>query len=337
MPGHLTLQQKCHAYAQALEALSPALEESLQKVVAHLQNSTGRVAFCGAGKSGYVSQKLTSTFASYGQPAFFLNPTEAAHGELGALSPNDTLFVLSASGRTPELTPILHYAHARKITIVAITCEAASPVAQAAAHLLLLPRSPEICPLGLAPTTSSLLMMAAGDILATELANQHGLTRQDYGRMHPAGQLGHDLLPVSTIMRTGAALPVVSATDMMPSVLLTMTQKKAGCALVTDTSGALLGIITDGDLRRTMQNNLLGRRAQDIMTSKPMTITPQSLASEAIARMNTQQVGHLCVVSQQGELKGLVHWHDCFAGSSEITPSIPNNTPVAPNSLLEAS
>lgn len=298
---------------EALHKLAQTLDESFEDATRLLMQTGGRVILSGIGKSGHIANKIASTFSSTGTPSFFVHASEASHGDLGMLTFQDTLIVLSLSGETPELSDILTYAKRFDIPLIAITRNANSALAKAASVLLLLPPCPEACPMGLAPTTSTTLMLALGDALAVTLLKRKGFSERDFKNLHPGGLLGRKLLHVFDIMRQYEDLPLVSSDTLMSDALVSMTHKGFGCIGVLGSDEKLIGIITDGDLRRHMNATLLNQRVEDVMTPSPKTIFASSLAVEALRVMNQGAITNLFVLDEStGNLVGLLQLHDCL-------------------------
>ena len=304
----------------ALGALARSLDGKLTKAIDLLIAAEGRVIVSGMGKSGHVGNKIAATFASTGTPAQFVHPGEASHGDLGFVTRKDVALLLSNSGKTSELTDIIEFTRRAGIPLIAITSGAESPLAQHADVALLLPNAPEACPMGLAPTTSTTMQLALGDALAVALMKRRGFTADDYRVLHPGGSLGRRLVRVADIMHTGSELPLVGEDKTMSDVLLEMTSKRFGCAGVVGADGGLVGVITDGDLRRHMQGDLLKKRARDVMTGKPRLVRSGALGGEALRLMNQNAVPVTClfVVADEDVAKaspkpvGIVHVHDCL-------------------------
>ncbi|MBA2126793.1 KpsF/GutQ family sugar-phosphate isomerase [Hyphomicrobium methylovorum] len=285
--------------------LAPHFNEAVQRLAA----VKGRVIITGVGKSGHVGQKIAATFASTGTPAFFVHPTEASHGDLGMVTPADIILALSWSGETLELKPIITYSRRFAVPLVAITSQEKSALGQHADVLLLMPAAKEACPHGLAPTTSTTMQLALGDSLAIALLEARGFTANDFKIFHPGGSLGANLKYVSDIMHRGDRLPLIKSGASMAEALVSMTEKSFGCVGVLNRSKRLIGVITDGDLRRHMRGNLLQAKVDDIMTAKPKTIRPEMLASAALELINSSSITALFVV-QNGKPVGLIHVHD---------------------------
>jgi arabinose-5-phosphate isomerase len=297
--------------AEALTALADSLGDAFVSAVAALASAPGRVVITGMGKSGHVARKIAATFASTGQPAFFVHPAEASHGDLGMITGGDAVVALSNSGETPELSDIVAYTRRFAIPLVAMTARVDSSLAQAADVVLELVPAPEACPMGLAPTTSTTMMMALGDALAVAMLERREFSVADFKALHPGGQLGRRLLKVADLMHIGSTLPLVGQDLAMADVLLVMTAKSLGCAGVIAPDGRLEGIITDGDLRRHMRPDLLSLPARAVMTRNPKTARPNMLAAEAVRIMNAKSITSLFVVEDAAPV-GVLHIHDCL-------------------------
>lgn len=302
--------------AAALSALAEALEGGtfggeFERGVAILAGVAGRVIVTGMGKSGHVAGKIAATLASTGTPAHFVHPAEASHGDLGMITRQDAVVALSNSGETRELSDIVAHTRRFAIPLVAITRRAGSSLAEQADVPLLLPSAPEACPLGLAPTTSTTMMMALGDALAIALLERRGFSAADFYDLHPGGQLGRALLKVADVMHSGAGLPVCGPDAPLSEVILEMSAKRLGCVGVVGGDGRLAGVITDGDLRRHLRPELLSARAAAIMTAGPKTIRGNALVAEALRVMNDNQITSLFVTDAERPI-GVVHIHDCL-------------------------
>ncbi len=291
------------------QAMGGPLGARFAEAVALLQALRGRTIVSGMGKSGHVGQKIAATLSSTGTPAFFVHPGEASHGDLGMITPEDAIIALSWSGETVELSNLITYARRFAVPIIAITSRRESSLARAAQHALILPQATEACPHGLAPTTSSLMQLAIGDALAIALLEGKGFTAQDFKVFHPGGQLGANLKHVGDFMHTGDRLPLTAADAPMSEALVLMTEKSFGCLGVTGDDGKLIGILTDGDLRRNMGDGLLEASVGEVMTRAPKTIGPDELASAALNVLNTSKITALFVV-EDGRPVGIVHIHD---------------------------
>lgn len=295
--------------ADAVRTLSESIDGSFSAALDILWRVRGRVVVSGMGKSGHVGRKFAATLASTGTPALFVHPSEASHGDLGMLAQEDAVVILSNSGETPELNDLVGYARRTGIPLITISGQAKASLTQAADVALVLPEVEEAGPMGLAPTTSTAMMMALGDALAMALLERRGFSADDFQALHPGGRLGRKLIKVADIMHTGATLPLIGAEARMSDVLIEMSAKSFGCVGVADAQGLLLGIVTDGDLRRHMSDDLLTRRAGDIMTATPKTIRPEALAADALRQMNSSAITNLFVVDEKG-IAGLLHIHD---------------------------
>lgn len=296
----------------ALTAFADALGDSFAEAVRVMQECRGRIVVSGMGKSGHVGRKIAATLASTGTPAFFLHPAEASHGDLGMLTRADVALVLSNSGATPELSDVIAHTRRFSIPLIGVASKLDSPLMQAADVALTLPQAPEACPMGLAPTTSTTLTLALGDALAVALMGRRDFRPEDFRVFHPGGKLGARLVKVEALMHA-RGLPLVRPETPMTETLLTITRAGFGVAGVTDGQGALVGIVTDGDLRRHM-DGLLSRAAGDVMTKSPVTIAPKALAAEAMALMTARKITCLFVVDPAGPgaPAGIVHIHDCL-------------------------
>lgn len=307
--------------AAALQTLAGGLDGGFVEAVNRLATVQGRVVVTGMGKSGHVARKIAATLASTGTPAFFVHPGEASHGDLGMITAKDAVIALSNSGNTLELSDIVTYAKRFAIPLVAMTARADSALAEAADIALILPGAsqgaPEACPMGLAPTTSTTMMLALGDALAVALLERKGFSPSDFKLLHPGGALGKRLLRVSDLMHGPEDLPLCGPETVMSEAILVMTAGRFGCVGIVDETRRLIGIITDGDLRRHMEKDILTMKAGDIMTPKPRTIRTSALAAEAVSFMNTSTPPFLCVfvVDEDGSPErpvGILHMHDCL-------------------------
>ncbi|MBY0500816.1 MAG: KpsF/GutQ family sugar-phosphate isomerase [Alphaproteobacteria bacterium] len=306
-------QRVLNLEADALRQLAQNLNESFEYTIDLLIKTHGRVILSGIGKSGHIANKIASTFSSTGTPAFFVHPSEASHGDLGMITPADILIILSLSGDTAELSDMINYAKRFNIPLIAMTRKLDSVLAKAALYTLLLPPSPEACPMGLAPTTSTTLMLALGDALAVALLKRKGFSERDFKKLHPGGRLGHKLLQVQDIMRSYEELPLVLPNTPMSDALVIMTEKGFGCIGVLDNAKKLIGIVTDGDLRRHMSPSLLSQYVAEIMTPSPKTIFASSFAAEALGFMNRSSITNLFVLEESSQaLVGLLRLHDCL-------------------------
>ena len=297
--------------AEGISALADTIDKNFPAAVQALSDVEGRVIVSGMGKSGHIGSKIAATLASTGTPSHYVHPGEASHGDLGMITRQDAVLALSNSGETPELRDIAEYTRRFSIPLVLITSGARSTLTELADVVLLLPPIPEACPMGLAPTTSTTMSLAMGDALAVAMLERKGFSVQDFRVLHPGGKLGSSLLRVSDLMHDGDALPLAATNTPMRDIIPMMSEKRFGCVGVIDEEGALIGVITDGDLRRTLAENLLSRAAANVMTTEPKTIKPQVLAAEAVAVMNELQITNLFVVGDTSPKPlGILHIHD---------------------------
>ena len=295
-----------------LEQLARTLEAGFGVALDLCAAVRGRLIVTGIGKSGHVARKIAATLASTGTPAQFVHAAEASHGDLGMIGVDDAILALSNSGGSNELADIIAYSRRFKIPLVAITGGRGSTLAEAADVVLLLPSAAEACPMGLAPTTSTTMMIALGDALAIALLERKGFSLADFHLFHPGGKLGRRLLRVGDIMHVDDEVPLVSPGALMSEAILVMSAKSFGCVGVCGTDGRLVGVITDGDLRRHMDDGLLSRSVAEIMHYEPKTITAAHLAAEALGVMNRFAITALFVVDDRQRPAGFLHMHDCL-------------------------
>ncbi|MCL4104984.1 UNVERIFIED_CONTAM: hypothetical protein GTU68_018691 [Idotea baltica] len=308
-----TAKRVIETEAAGLTLLADGLGTSFAEAVDVLLDVKGRVIVCGMGKSGHIARKIAATLASTGTPAQFVHPAEASHGDLGMMAKGDVALVLSYSGETPELADVISHTKRFDIPLIGVASREGSTLMTQADIALLLPRADEACGSGVVPTTSTTMTLALGDALAIALMEHRNFTPQNFREFHPGGKLGAQLSRVRDLMHQGDALPLIEMRGAMSDALLTISQKGFGVVGVTDGSGKLGGIITDGDLRRHM-DSLLDKFAFEVMTHSPLTIAPGALAEQAVAVMNEKKVTCLFVVDPDGDAKpqGLIHIHDCL-------------------------
>lgn len=295
--------------AALAEALNAGLADPFAQAVASLSDISGRVIVTGVGKSGHIGTKIAATLASTGTPAFFVHPSEANHGDLGMIARDDAIIAMSWSGESFELKGIISYARRFSIPVIAITAGDTSALAREATVVLCLPRAPEACPHGLAPTTSTLLQLAIGDALAVALLEARGFTADHFRTFHPGGQLGANLTHVGEIMRTGDQVPLAAFGTKMPEAVMTLSRKKVGCVCIVDAEGRLAGIVTDGDVARNLHRNLADIAVEEIMTRSPKTVRRETLCGTAMAMLNDHNISALVVVEDDLPV-GVVHFHD---------------------------
>ena len=301
------------AETDGLAALSAAVENGMGSefvaAVAMIKAARGRVIVTGMGKPGHIGHKIAATLSSTGTPAYFVHPAEASHGDLGMIASDDVIIALSWSGETAELKNLINYSRRFRIGLIAVTSEAESTLGRAADIALVLPAAREACPHNLAPTTSSLMQLALGDALAIALLESRGFTALNFRDLHPGGRLGALLTFIRDLMHRGAEMPLKPLGTKMADALVEMSAKGFGCVGITGADGRLVGIITDGDLRRHMRSDLLDAVVEQVMTRGPNTVRPDQLASEALEILNSLKRTVLFVVEDERAV-GLVHMHD---------------------------
>ncbi|WP_375331937.1 SIS domain-containing protein [Candidatus Tisiphia endosymbiont of Temnostethus pusillus] len=292
----------------ALVELSNNIPSDFNNIVDYIINCKGRVILTGIGKSGYIAHKIAASFASTGTAAFYLHPAEASHGDLGMVTDNDVVFMLSNSGETKELFDIMKYCKRFSIKIIAMTMNVNSTIAINSDFLLLIPRINEASYIA-APTTSSVMMLSLGDALTTSVHEARGFSEDDFRLYHPGGKIGANLIKVESLMRVKDQLPLVYADTSFTDTILVMNQKSLGCAIVVNKDLSLVGIITDGDLRRHINDKIDMKYACDVMTSNPKQISPLKLAGEALGIMNSKSITSI-PVTENNMVIGIVHIHD---------------------------
>jgi arabinose-5-phosphate isomerase len=298
-----------HDEARALDALADSLDGPFEETVRLILGCKGKLIVSGLGKSGHVGRKIAATFASTGTTATFLHLAEAIHGDLGMASHGDVAILISQSGETAELAPVIDHFRTVGIPIIAITGNGASMLAEAAASALVLPHWAEVGPESVAPTTSTTMTLALGDALAMTVMRQKGFSRTDFGRLHPGGSLGARLKPVSRLMHGGDGLPLIRESASIHDVIVEISVKRLGIVGVTDEAGRLVGVITDGDLRRNIERGL-DHQASEFMTRNPKTIGPDSLVDDALTLFEENKITALFVVEGEKPV-GVLHIHDC--------------------------
>ena len=304
-----TLDNERDGVAALAAAMCDGLGTPFVAAVETIRNARGRVIVTGMGKSGHVGRKIAATLASTGTPAFFVHAADASHGDLGMITSDDVMLALSWSGETEELKDLINYSRRFRIPLIAVTVSADSTLGKSADVVLALPATREACPHNLAPTTSSLMQLALGDALAIALLESKGFSAMDFGVFHPGGQLGAALKFVRNVMHPGTAVPLIKHGAPMSEAIVEMSAKGFGCVAVTDDSGKLVGVITDGDLRRHMRADLLQAPVDEVMTASPKVVRPDQLVSEALQLLNSSKITALVVV-EQGRPVGIVHFHD---------------------------
>ncbi|MCO5130473.1 MAG: KpsF/GutQ family sugar-phosphate isomerase [Xanthobacteraceae bacterium] len=304
-----TLDTEASGVTALAAALQGGLGVAFARAIDLMRDAKGRIVITGLGKSGHIGRKIAATFASTGTPAFFVHAAEASHGDLGMITPEDIVLAISWSGEQPEMKNLITYAKRFRISLIAMTAESESTLAQAADIALTLPKAREACPHNLAPTTSSVLQLALGDALAIALLEGRGFTSVDFSVLHPGGKLGAMLKYVRDLMHTGPALPLKPLGTRMSDALVEMSSKGFGCVGIVDGDGRLVGIVTDGDLRRHMRPDLMTARVDEVMTKNPKSIGANLLAGEALDILNTSKITALLVTDGKKPI-GIVHLHD---------------------------
>ena len=314
------MQDKKHYITSAISTIKTEIEglnslldlfgDDYIKAVDLMLNCKGRVILSGMGKSGHIANKIAATLASTGTPSFFIHPGEASHGDLGMITNDDVVILLSNSGETKELQDIIYYCKRFDIAIIGIIRRKESELTKASTVALVLPSIPEANNVN-APTTSTTMMLAIGDALAVSLIDARGFNADGFGVFHPGGKLGSNFLKVSDLMRFGKDIPSIDQNQKAPDVLLEMTSKHLGCTAVINNDEELLGIITDGDLRRHIKEDFLNSKASALMTKDPIIVQPSMLAVEAVNIMNKKSITSLFVVAEK-KIVGILHLHDCL-------------------------
>ena len=304
--GQRALESEKAGLEALIVAMSSEMGASFAAAAQIIARSSGRVIVSGMGKSGHIGRKIAATLASTGTPAYFVHPAEASHGDLGMVQPEDVILALSWSGETTEMSDIVAYAKRFRVTLIGVSSNKDSALGREADILITLPKAKEACPNGIAPTTSTTMQVALGDALAIALLEARGFSSHDFRTYHPGGKLGAQLKQLSAIMSTGELLPLVPKGTRMGEALVTMSAKGFGCVLVVDAQGLLIGIITDGDLRRHMSVDLLGQTVDQVMTANPASVPPETLVAEALEIVETRKIGAL-IVTQDRVPVGLVH------------------------------
>src|SRR6266567_1921693 len=304
-----TLDAESGGVAAITAALQSDLRAPFTSAAERIRDAKGRVIVTGLGKSGHVARKIAATLASTGTPAFFVHAAEASHGDLGMITPDDVILALSWSGEQPEMKNLISYAARFRIPLIAMTAERDSTLSNAADVALALPKAREACPHNLAPTTSSLMLLALGDALAIALLEGRGFTSVDFSVLHPGGKLGAMLKYTRDLMHGGDAVPLKPLGTKMSDALVEMTSKGFGCVGIIDARGNIAGIVTDGDLRRHMRPDLITATVDDVMTKNPKTIGRDTLAGEALELLNSAKITTL-IVTEANKPVGIVHMHD---------------------------
>lgn len=296
---------------EAIKELEKSLgAENLTKALDYMQNSKGRIIITGMGKSGHIGKKIAASLASTGTPSFFVHPAEASHGDLGMITEDDVVIAISNSGESRELLDILNYCKRFGIILISITKNPQSSLGKAGDVVLELPNNGEACPLGLAPTNSTTATLVLGDILTIGMLERKGFSKEDFNDRHPGGKLGSILKRVSDLMHIGEEMPILEENANMQAVLLEMTSKRLGCVGFINQNGELVGMLTDGDLRRCLSATILEKKAYEVMTKNPKTISPDAMTAEALKIMHDKKITNLFVVQNNNIPVGVIHIHD---------------------------
>lgn len=296
---------------EAIKELEKSLAaENLTKALDYMQNSNGRIIITGMGKSGHIGKKIAASLASTGTPSFFVHPAEASHGDLGMITEDDVVIAISNSGESRELLDILNYCKRFGIKLISITKNPQSSLGKAGDVILELPNNGEACPLGLAPTNSTTATLVLGDILTIGMLERKGFSKEDFNDRHPGGKLGAILKRVSDLMHIGEEMPILEENANMQAVLLEMTSKRLGCVGFINQNGELVGMLTDGDLRRCLTPTILEKKAYEVMTKNPKTISPDAMTAEALKIMHDKKITNLFVVENNNIPVGVIHIHD---------------------------
>lgn len=309
-------QETIRAEARSLEQLASALAGPLKAPFVHatqlLAAAKGRVIVTGMGKSGHIARKIAATLASTGTPAYFVHPAEASHGDLGMITENDCVLGISRSGETAELSDLLYHCHRLDIPVIGMTFKPDSTLAKASTAPLVMPDCGEASEAAPAPTISTTMCLALGDALAVALLDARGFTARDFGAIHPGGKLGAALKKVRDLMRVGESDPLIAPQLSIPETLQAISRVGIGAAGVVE-DGRLIGIVTDGDLRRKLSREMFDKTARDIMTANPVTISPEAPIADAVQLMNAKRITILFAVDECGAPVGVVHMHDLLA------------------------
>lgn len=304
-----TLDIEAEGLTNLHEAFRGHLGKAFKDAVSLILEAKGKVVITGMGKSGLIGQKMAATLASTGTPSFFVHPAEASHGDLGMITKDDVIIACSWSGETVELASILNFTRRFNVPLIAITSGEESALGKAADHILLMPKVKEACPHGLAPTSSTTIQLALSDAVAVALLEAKGFTAEEFAVFHPGGKLGATLQYVEDLMHKEDGVPLAQQDMKMTDALVIMTEKSLGCLGVTDAEGKMVGVITDGDLRRKMGDGLLDHTVAEVMTPNPKTVSPETLASKALEIINSSAITALFVVRNDTPV-GLIHIHD---------------------------
>jgi len=300
--------------AKALLLLSKSLDTNYNKIVTLISKANGHIILSGIGKSGHVARKIASTLTSTGTPAYFIHPTEASHGDLGSIKKKDILCLLSKSGKSKELLDLINFANKNKITSILISSNKNSKLAQISKCNLIIPNIKEVGKNNIAPTTSTTMMLALGDAIALSISEYKNFSKNMFGQFHPGGNIGAKFIKVKDIMHRKKNVPLTSENTNMKDVIVKITHNNFGCIGILDKSKFLVGVITDGDLRRHMKDNLLNKKAKDVMSENPKIITEDTYVSDALKIINNYKITSLFIIKDSKTKKpsGIIHLHDCL-------------------------
>ena len=300
--------------AKALLSLSKSLDANYNKVLSFLSKVNGNIILSGVGKSGHIARKIASTLTSTGSPSYFIHPTEASHGDLGSIKKKDIICLLSRSGKSEELLDLLNFANKNNIKSILISSNKQSKLAQISSYNLIIPNIKEVGKNNIAPTTSTTMMLALGDAIALSISEYKNFSKEMFGDFHPGGNIGAKFIKVKDIMHSKSYIPLTSENTNMKDVIVKITKKNFGCIGVLDLSKSLVGIITDGDLRRHMKDNMLQKKAKDVMSRNPKIITENTFVSDALEIINNYKITSLFIIKDLNNKKptGIIHLHDCL-------------------------
>ena len=300
---------------ESIKTLNSVFNETFFKIVSVIFNTKGRVIVTGIGKSGHIANKIAATFSSTGTPAQFVHPAEASHGDLGSIAKNDCILAFSNSGQSHELNDIINFSKRFAIPLLSVSSNKNSFLSKKSDYALIFKKPIEACPLNLAPTSSTTMSLIIGDAFAITLLNMRGFKKSNFGNFHPGGNLGKDLVKLSDIMHDKLELPLVNENDLMSKALIIITEKRFGCVGVINRKKDLVGVITDGDLRRNMDKDIIYKKAKTVMTRQPQLVSENLLVAEALNIMNTKKITSLFVCINKKPI-GIVHIHDLLKLSS---------------------
>ena len=295
--------------------LDNSFNDSLYNIIGVLFKTKGRVIVTGIGKSGHIANKIAATLSSTGTPSQFVHPSEASHGDLGNITKKDCILAFSNSGQSQELNDIINYAKRFNVPLLSVSSNKNSTLSKKSDYALIFKKPTEACPLNLAPTSSTTMTLIIGDVIAITLLKMRGFKKSNFSNFHPGGNLGKDLVKISEIMHGKLELPLVKENDLMSKALIVMTKKSFGCVGVLNKNKNLIGIITDGDLRRSMNASIVNKKAKFIMTSKPKMVSKSILVAEALNIMNTKKITSLFICEKTKPI-GIIHIHDLLRLSS---------------------